>query len=130
MPIIFPAHPRTQKALKSLHKLPDNLYVVAPQAYFEFIYLVIHAKAVITDSGGLTEEATVLNIPCFTLRNTTERPETVNMGTNELIGTNPDNLKPAFEKLFAGKWKSATIPEKWDGKAGERIVKALFDLLH
>ena len=75
--------------------------------------------------GGITEECTVMNVPCMTLRDSTERPETVTIGTNELIGTDPKKLKPAFQKLFAGKWKSGTIPDKWDGKTGARIVSIL-----
>jgi UDP-N-acetylglucosamine 2-epimerase (non-hydrolysing) len=102
---------------------------VDPQPYLEFNFLVKHAKAVITDSGGITEETTVMGVPCLTLRDTTERPETVTIGTNELIGTDPTKLKPALDKLFAGQWKTGSIPEKWDGKTGERIVAELERLL-
>jgi UDP-N-acetylglucosamine 2-epimerase (non-hydrolysing) len=102
---------------------------VDPQPYLEFNYLVKHAKAVITDSGGITEETTVMGVPCLTLRDSTERPETVTMGTNELIGTDPGKLKPALERLFAGEWKKGGIPEKWDGQTGPRIVAALERLL-
>src|SRR5438094_912210 len=91
--------------------------------------LVKHAKAVITDSGGITEEATVMGVPCLTLRDTTERPETIALGTNELIGTDPTQLLPALDRLFAGQWKKGRIPEMWDGKSGERIVAALERLL-
>ncbi len=129
MPAVFPVHPRTAKTLRTLHGVPDNLVLVDPQGYLEFNYLVRYAKAVITDSGGITEETTVMGVPCLTLRNTTERPETVSMGTNELIGTDPANLAPALARLFAGQWKQGTIPEKWDGRAGERIVKILADCL-
>ena len=87
-----------------------------------------YAKAVITDSGGITEETTVMGVPCFTLRNNTERPETVNIGTNELIGTDIENLAPAFDKLFNNKWKKGNIPVLWDGKAGKRIVDVLNQL--
>src|SRR5204862_145711 len=82
--------------------------------YREFNWLVKHAKAVITDSGGITEEATVMGVPCLTLRDTTERPETIALGTNELIGTDPTQLLPALDRLFAGQWKKGGIPEKWD----------------
>ena len=78
--------------------------------------------AVITDSGGITEETTVMNIPCITLRENTERPETVSLGTNELIGSDPTNLKPTLEKLFEGKWKNGKIPDLWDGRSGHRII--------
>lgn len=87
--------------------------------------MVQHSKAVITDSGGITEETTVMGIPCITLRDNTERPETVTLGTNELIGTNPAAIKPALDKLFAGEWKKGGIPELWDGRAAERIVEKL-----
>ena len=122
VPIIFPVHPRTAKMLETIGILPDNLHVIEPLGYLEFNYLVQHAKAVITDSGGITEEATVMGVPCMTLRDTTERPETCTVGTNELIGTNPANIAPAFERLFAGQWKKGSIPELWDGKTAERIV--------
>ena len=88
-----------------------------------------YAKAIVTDSGGITEEATVLGVPCMTLRDTTERPETVTIGTNELIGTEAANLQPALDRLFAGEWKKGGIPEKWDGKTGERIVEILEQLV-
>ena len=129
MPVVFPVHPRTAKTLQSLEGLPDNLRFVDPQPYLEFNYLVKHSKAVITDSGGITEESTVMGVPCMTLRDNTERPETVTLGTNELLGTNPAALKPALDKLFAGKWKVGSIPELWDGKASDRIVDALEHLM-
>jgi UDP-N-acetylglucosamine 2-epimerase (non-hydrolysing) len=94
----------------------------------EFNYLVENARAVITDSGGITEETTVMGVPCITLRDNTERPETVTIGTNELIGTDPRSIKPTMEKLFSGKWKKGGIPELWDGKAGYRIVNTLISL--
>ncbi len=129
LPVVFPVHPRTARSLRELRNLPSNLRLVEPQPYLEFNYLVKHAKAVITDSGGITEEATVLGVPCMTLRDTTERPETVEIGTNELVGTNPASLKPALDRLFAGHWKSGGIPPMWDGKAGERIVECLGHIL-
>jgi UDP-N-acetylglucosamine 2-epimerase (non-hydrolysing) len=129
LPVIFPVHPRTARILDELEELPSNLHLVCPQPYLEFNYLVKHAKAVITDSGGITEEATQMGVPCMTLRDNTERPETISIGTNELIGTNPVGLAPAFERLFEGRWKKGGIPEKWDGKAGERIASILERLL-
>ncbi len=128
-PVVFPVHPRTAKTLRELASLPAGLRLVEPQPYLEFNWLVKHARAVITDSGGITEEATVMGVPCLTLRDTTERPETVTIGTNELIGTDPARLKPALDRLFAGQWKKGAIPEKWDGRAAERIVAALEKLL-
>lgn len=128
LPIIFPVHPRTAKNLHSLGIQTDHLFMTDPMSYLEFNYLVKHAKAVITDSGGITEETTVMRVPCMTLRNNTERPETITVGTNELIGTDPKNLPPAFDRLFSGQWKKGAIPELWDGKTGERIVSILDQL--
>ena len=128
-PVVFPIHPRTAKTLTDLGEVPASIRLVEPQAYLEFNYLVKHAKAVITDSGGITEETTIMGIPCMTLRDNTERPETITIGTNELIGTDPAALAPALDKLFAGQWKHGAIPEKWDGKTGGRIVEALERLL-
>ncbi len=129
LPVIFPVHPRSAKTLQELPDFPASIRLVDPQPYLEFNWLVKHAKAVITDSGGITEEATVMGVPCLTLRDSTERPETIEIGTNELIGTDPRRLKPALDRLFAGDWKKGGIPEKWDGKTGERIVEALERLL-
>jgi UDP-N-acetylglucosamine 2-epimerase (non-hydrolysing) len=127
--VVFPVHPRTAKTLAGLPQRPANLLAVDPQPYLEFNHLVRHAKGVITDSGGVTEETTVLGIPCVTLRDTTERPETVSVGTNELIGTDPAALKPALDRLFAGQWKKGGIPELWDGRTGERIAQTIERLL-
>lgn len=129
LPVIFPVHPRTAKMIQTISPSAlQSISLIEPLGYLEFNYLVENAKAVITDSGGITEETTVMGVPCMTLRNNTERPETVEMGTNELLGTNPDAIKPAMEKLFAGKWKKGSVPELWDGKASERIVKHLINL--
>jgi UDP-N-acetylglucosamine 2-epimerase (non-hydrolysing) len=128
LPIIFPVHPRTAKILSGLGIGAPNLHMIEPLGYLEFNYLVQHAKAVITDSGGITEETTLMHIPCLTLRDNTERPETIEIGTNELIGTNPKAIKPNLQKLFAGEWKKGGIPELWDGKAAERIVNHLLEI--
>jgi UDP-N-acetylglucosamine 2-epimerase (non-hydrolysing) len=136
LPVIFPIHPRTAKMLfglvdegiSGLEERFPNLHIVEPMGYLEFNYLVERAKAVVTDSGGITEETTVMGVPCITLRDNTERPETCTVGTNELIGTNPAAIKPALDKLFAGEWKKGAIPELWDGKTAERIVSILADL--
>lgn len=128
MDVVFPVHPRTAKNLAKLDVAYPKLHLVEPLSYLEFNYLVKNAKAVITDSGGITEETTVMGIPCMTLRNSTERPETCTVGTNELLGTNPKALKPALDILFRGDWKKGTIPEKWDGKAGKRIVDSLLTI--
>ncbi len=127
--IVFPVHPRTRKILEDAnYQAPEKLIMIDPLSYLEFNYLVENSFAVITDSGGITEETTVLGIPCLTLRDTTERPETVSIGTNELVGTDPDYIKPAFAKLFSGKWKKGEIPELWDGKTGKRIAEALLEI--
>jgi UDP-N-acetylglucosamine 2-epimerase (non-hydrolysing) len=125
LPIIFPVHPRTAKIFSDLGITAENLHTVEPMSYLDFNYLVERAKCVITDSGGITEETTVMGVPCITLRDNTERPETVSIGTNELIGTNPDAIAPALKKLFQGGWKKGGIPELWDGKTAPRIIQHL-----
>ncbi len=127
-PIVFPVHPRTAKILKGIGIEADNLHMIEPLGYLEFNYLVQHAFAVVTDSGGITEETTVMKVPCMTLRDNTERPETITVGTNELVGTNPDNVAPFMEKLHKGEWKSGEIPHLWDGHTAERIVQDLLTL--
>jgi UDP-N-acetylglucosamine 2-epimerase (non-hydrolysing) len=128
MPLVFPVHPRTKKILNELGIQHERLHMVDPMSYLEFNYLVERSFAVITDSGGITEESTVMGVPCLTLRNNTERPETITVGTNELIGTDPKNIAPAMEILFAGKWKKGDIPELWDGKTANRIINYLLNL--
>ena len=135
LPIIFPIHPRTAKIFynlwgdeATLRQLFPNLHIVEPMGYLEFNYMVERAKAVVTDSGGITEETTVMGVPCITLRDNTERPETCTVGTNELIGTDPAAVKPALDTLFAGEWKKGAIPALWDGHTAERIVDILLTL--
>lgn len=131
-PIVFPVHPRTAKiinqVLANVAVESKHLHQVEPLPYLEFDYLVERAKLVITDSGGITEETTVMGIPCMTLRDNTERPETITIGTNELVGTAPENIAPYMQKLFAGNWKKGGIPEKWEGRTAERIVEVLLEL--
>jgi UDP-N-acetylglucosamine 2-epimerase (non-hydrolysing) len=140
IPVIFPVHPRTEIMINKLlaryspitthhsQLIAHNLKLIPPLGYLEFNYLVENSKAVITDSGGITEETTVMGIPCLTLRNNTERPETVTIGTNELIGTDSSAIKPAMDKLFSGEWKKGGVPELWDGRSAERIVTKLIDI--
>ncbi len=128
IPIVFPVHPRTLKVFENIGIDHTNLHAVDPLGYLEFNYLVKNAKAVITDSGGITEETTVMGIPCLTLRENTERPETCEIGTNELLGIDPKNIKPAMDRLFSGNWKKGQIPELWDGKTSPRIVDHLLSL--
>jgi UDP-N-acetylglucosamine 2-epimerase (non-hydrolysing) len=125
VPVVFPVHPRTAKVMASLADVPPTIRGCEPQPYLEFNFLVRHALGVITDSGGITEETTVMGIPCMTLRDTTERPETVEIGTNELLGSDPAALGMALERLVAGRWKRGSIPPLWDGRTGERIVDEL-----
>ena len=129
LPVVFPVHPRTAKTLTGIKHLPENINIVDPQPYLEFNYILKNSKAVITDSGGVTEEATVLGVPCITLRDSTERPETVTVGTNQLIGTDPSALEPTLNRLFEGNWQKGNIPEKWDGKTAEHIVAVLEKIL-
>lgn len=128
LPIVFPIHPRTAKVFEKLGLHNEKLKLVDPLGYLEFNYLVKNAMAVITDSGGITEETTVMGVPCMTLRDNTERPETCEIGTNELIGTDVNAIPPAMGKLLSGNWKEGGIPELWDGKTAERIVTVLENL--
>lgn len=127
-PIIFPVHPRTKKLLEGLNLNFNNLHYIDPLGYLEFNYLVKHAFAVLTDSGGITEETTVLNVPCLTLRENTERPETCEIGTNVLVGNDSTKIENAFKTLFSGTWKQGRIPELWDGKAAHRITNHLVEI--
>ncbi len=126
-PIVFPVHPRTRHIMDQYKINRNKLIAIDPQGYLEFIYLIQHSKGIITDSGGITEEATVLNIPCLTLRTSTERPETITLGTNELIGDDLNKLKTCLSAIIREKWKQGKIPPMWDGRTSERIVKKLVD---
>lgn len=129
LPVVFPVHPRTRKNMESFGISSPSFHLTDPMSYLEFNYLVKHSKGVITDSGGITEETTVMGIPCITLRESTERPETVTMGTNELIGSDPAALAPVLKKIMKGEWKKGSIPALWDGKAAERIVEKCDELI-
>jgi len=128
LPLIFPVHPRTRNMLEKIGIGHERLHMVEPLGYLEFNYLVERAKAVVTDSGGITEETTVMGVPCMTLRDNTERPETIDLGTNQLLGTDPKAIQPAMERLFSGKWKKGQQIPLWDGKAAERIVEHLLEI--
>jgi UDP-N-acetylglucosamine 2-epimerase (non-hydrolysing) len=128
MPLVFPMHPRTAAIFKRLKIKHPRLHITPALSYLEFNYLVERSKVVVTDSGGITEETTVMGVPCMTLRDNTERPETITEGTNELIGTDPKSIAPAFNKLFSGKWKVGKVPELWDGKTAKRIVSILIKI--
>lgn len=123
--VIFPVHPRTKAILQNSELDFKNIIYVEPQGYLSFMYLIKNSFAVITDSGGISEETTVLKIPCFTLRTTTERPETQTIGTNTLVGISIENLENEFGKFLQKGARESGIPELWDGKASERIVEIL-----
>jgi UDP-N-acetylglucosamine 2-epimerase (non-hydrolysing) len=123
--IIFPIHPRTKAILGETNLELKNIVFVEPQGYLNFMYLIKNSFAVITDSGGISEETTVLGIPCFTMRNNTERPETQTIGTNTLVGTSIENLEKIFGEFLVNGPRKAGIPELWDGKASERIIEIL-----
>lgn len=126
--IIFPLHPRTRAKLEA-GGFPDVAMIYEqPFSYFEFIYLVKNALCVVTDSGGIQEETTFLKVPCITMRENTERPETVEIGTNELVGSNYLKLEECIKKVESGTSKSGKIPDFWDGKASERIINKVFEL--
>lgn len=125
LPVIFPMHPRTAGIFRELDIDAPHLHIIEPLGYLQFNFLVERALAVITDSGGITEETSVMGVPCITLRDNTERPETITLGTNTLIGTNPKAIKPALDKLFAGQWKKGGDIPLWDGRAAERIVEVI-----
>ncbi len=123
--VIFPIHPRTKSILGETNLNFKKIIFVEPQGYLNFMFLIKNSFAVITDSGGISEETTVLKIPCFTLRNTTERPETIEIGTNTLVGTSIEQLKSSFEYFLQNGIKKSGIPELWDGKSAERIITIL-----
>lgn len=124
-PIIFPVHPRTKQILAETKNNFRNLYFVEPQGYLNFIFLLKNSKGILTDSGGITEEASILNIPCITFRDSTERPETCELGTNVLVGNDKKIISEAFRKLKNNQWKDAESIPLWDGKASERIISQL-----
>jgi len=127
-PVIFPAHPRTKKILEETDTLFDNLYLVEPLGYLSFIYLVKHAMGVLTDSGGITEEASILNVPCLTFRENTERPETIELGTNVLVGSDRELIESSFKSVLEGNWKQGQPIPLWDGEAAHRIVAHILTL--
>lgn len=132
MPVVFPVHPRTKAAIlkewgeKDLASWGERLNFVDPLGYIDFLALMKNAKVVLTDSGGIQEETTVLGVPCLTLRNETERPITVKLGTNEIVGLDEVKIKRAMKKIISGKWRKGTILPGWDGRAAERIINFLY----
>jgi len=130
LPIIFPAHPRTVKKIQEfgfeerLAAMPD-LRVTEPLGYLEFLNLMANARLVLTDSGGIQEETTILGVPCLTLRENTERPVTVTQGTNTIVGCGPQRIVAEALAILDGRNKAGRVPELWDGRAAGRIVKTL-----
>ena len=126
--VIFPAHPRTQKRISEFGLESSQLRVLDPLPYVEFLALQAGATMVITDSGGIQEETTYLGVPCFTLRENTERPITVSMGTNVLVGRDPEKLRAEVSRVLAGAARKGAIPPLWDGKAAERVADVVAGL--
>ncbi|MCA9731243.1 UDP-N-acetylglucosamine 2-epimerase (non-hydrolyzing) [candidate division KSB1 bacterium] len=132
LPVVFPVHPRTRKQM-SVFGLDDivakypNLRLIEPMGYLDFLKCTDNAKFVLTDSGGIQEETTVLGVPCITARDNTERPITAEIGTNVIVGRDTDRLLAEANKILAGEGKKGEVPELWDGKAAERIVKVLWE---
>ncbi|MEZ5560435.1 MAG: UDP-N-acetylglucosamine 2-epimerase (non-hydrolyzing) [Pseudomonadales bacterium] len=129
-PIVLPLHPRTRGSLErhGLQKRLEgqaNIRIVDPLGYLDFVSLIDRARAIITDSGGIQEESTYLKVPCITMRDNTERPITVEIGSNVLAGTDPDQVRLAVDRVMSGDIRPARVPELWDGHAAERIVEIL-----
>jgi len=125
LPVVFPVHPRTRRRIAEFGIDVDRLYLLEPMAYIEFLALQRSAAVVITDSGGIQEETTYLGVPCLTLRSNTERPVTVTMGTNILVGQDRQKLTAELTNISEGRAKIGRIPPLWDGHAGERIADIL-----
>lgn len=125
LPVLFPVHPRTRQRIKDFGVDVSKLHLLDPAPYIEFLALQRRATVVITDSGGIQEETTYLGVPCLTLRSNTERPITVDVGTNVLVGQDSKRLMIEIDKILAGKGKVGKIPPLWDGLAGERIANTL-----
>lgn len=126
--VIFPVHPRTRQRIAEFGIDASRLHLTGPLPYLEFLGLQVRATVVITDSGGIQEETTYLRVPCLTMRSNTERPITVSMGTNVLVGSDTGKLKTELLKVLEGKGKVGDIPPLWDGRAGERIADVLTGL--
>jgi UDP-N-acetylglucosamine 2-epimerase (non-hydrolysing) len=126
LPVVFPVHPRTQAMIARLGTDKyRHLKMIPPIGYLDFVCLLSRASLVLTDSGGIQEETTALGVPCLTLRENTERPVTVVEGTNEIVGLDPAKIHKGVDDILAGKWKTGSLPQLWDGHAAERIVEIL-----
>ena len=130
MPIIAPLRTDAAQVVQLLDASKHrNLHIVQPLGYLEFSYLLLNAAGVITDSGNGAEEATFTNVPCATLNSYTEHIETVKQGTNVLVGEDAQKLRTAVSDMVSGNWKTATIPDRWDGRSAERIIQTLIDFV-
>ncbi|MGO9591758.1 MAG: non-hydrolyzing UDP-N-acetylglucosamine 2-epimerase [Candidatus Acidiferrales bacterium] len=126
IPVVFPVHPRTQLRIEALRaKVHGQVRLIPPVGYLDFLWLMSRARFVMTDSGGIQEETTALGVPCLTLRENTERPITVEQGTNQIVGTEPERIVSAAHRILSSERRRARTPLLWDGKASERIVAAL-----
>jgi len=128
LPVIFPVHPRTRKTIESARgaiDIPEGLKLIEPLGYLDFVKAMRHARIVVTDSGGIQEETTVLGIPCITVRDNTERPITVEIGTNVLVGSDPRRIRDEAIRILAGPARAHRVPPLWDGKTAERIADVL-----
>ncbi|MGA9353098.1 MAG: UDP-N-acetylglucosamine 2-epimerase (non-hydrolyzing) [Terriglobales bacterium] len=123
--VLFPAHPRTRSKIAEFALKTDQLRVLDPLPYVDFLALQARAAVVITDSGGIQEETTYLGVPCLTMRENTERPITVTVGTNVLVGSDPEKLRAEMARVLAAQWKKGTVPPLWDGRAGERVAQVV-----
>ncbi len=135
MPVVFPAHPRTRKNMEQFGYFDESggglggVRIVEPLGYLDFLRLMAEARVVLTDSGGIQEETTILKVPCLTLREGTERPVTVDVGCNRIVGTDPERIRSAFREVMATEGFTCPAPEKWDGHAAERIADVLIQRL-
>jgi len=123
--VVFPAHPRTRKRIADFGLHAGQLRVLDPLPYIDFLGMQSRATVVITESGGIQEETTYLGVPCLTVRENTERPITVAMGTNVLVGRDPEKLRVELGRVLSGNAKKGTVPPLWDGRTGERIADIL-----
>jgi UDP-N-acetylglucosamine 2-epimerase (non-hydrolysing) len=133
-PLVFPVHPRTRQKLVQFGlaarvEAQPNLRLVDPVGYLDFLKLMAHARVVLTDSGGIQEETTILGVPCLTLRENTERPVTVELGTNRLVGQQPERILAAYREVMSGRGAAGSRPPLWDGRAAGRILGVLREAL-